>query len=309
MKKLYHIEPIYKSFVWGGEKIKDHFKLNTDQKQIGTIYHVISVEGQLDNVVSEVGKPLSIFYKENRELFNCDSEVFPIRMTTTCNEGFQSYQVHPDDAYAYTHDNGAKGKVSGSFTVEESDEVRHRKFGHKCKNLDEFKHYVETKDWDHLFNYLDVKTGDFVHTPAGVIHGGYGDGKISCTFGTNGDLTYRFYDLDRNDPKRPLRIEDVYNLQVFPDKEVKTVHIEPEMKKGLYVYDYYDQKDEYVAKRIKCEKEGSFLYDGFLFISAINGECYINDEQVKLGETIFVPANFGELTIKGNVDLILISYH
>lgn len=309
MKKIYHIEPIYKSFVWAGEKLKEYFNIDTDQKQIGTVYHVISVEGQLDNIVKEVGEPLSTFYKNNRELFNCDSETFPIRMTTTCNEGFQSYQVHPDDEYAYIHDNKAKGKVSGSVTIDETDEIRSRKFGHKCKNLDEFKECVETKKWDKIFNYLEVKTGDYVHTPAGVIHGGYGDGKITCTFGSNGDLTYRFYDLDRNDPKRPLRIQDVYNLQVFPDKKVSTIHVEPELKNGLRVYDYYQEKGEYVAKRIKCETEGTYSYPGFLFVSAINGECTINNEKIVKGETIFVPANFGELHIEGNVDLILISYY
>ena len=309
MKKIYHIEPIYKSFVWSGEKIKEHFHLITDQKQIGTIYHVISVEGQLDNIVKEAGEPLSAFYKNNMSLFECDSNTFPIRMTTTCNEGFQSYQVHPDDEYAYIHDNKAKGKVSGSVTIEESDEIRKRKFGHKCKNLNEFKECVETKNWDKLFNCVEVKTGDFVHTPSGVIHGGYGDGKISCTFGTNGDLTYRFYDLDRNDPKRPLRIQDVYNLQVFPDKKINPVHIEPQLENGLYIYDYYQAKGEYVAKRIKCNKEGTYSYSGFLFISVINGQCTINSQMLKIGETIFVPAHYGELYIKGDVDLILISYY
>ncbi len=309
MEKVYHIRPIYKSFIWGGEKIKKYFRLDTDQEKIGTVYHVISVEGKLDNIVEEADKPLSAFYRENRELFDCNSEVFPIRMTTTCNEGFQSYQVHPDDEYAFIHDNGAKGKVSGSFTIEESEEIRHRKFGHKCKNLDEFKKRVEKKDWDNLFNYLDVKTGDYVHTPAGVIHGGYGDGKISCTFGTNGDLTYRFYDLDRNDPNRPLRLQDVYNLQVFPDKKVEAVHIEPIEKNGIKVYDYYDVKGEYVAKRIQCRQDGTFEYDGFMFLAAIAGQGEINSTRIRAGETLFIPAHSGIIEIQGELDLIMISYH
>ena len=48
-RQLYHIEPIYKSFIWGGRALIDHFHIKTDMENIGTIYHVIAIPGQLDN--------------------------------------------------------------------------------------------------------------------------------------------------------------------------------------------------------------------------------------------------------------------
>ena len=118
MKRIYHIDPIYKSFVWAGRKLIDRFGIDTDLPNVGTIYCAIALPGELDNIVRETGEPLSAFYAAHRELFACPDEVFPVRMTITCNEGFQSYQLHPDDAYALAHE-GCRGKVSGAVTLDD----------------------------------------------------------------------------------------------------------------------------------------------------------------------------------------------
>ena len=184
MKQLYHIKPIYKSFIWGGRELIDYFHIDTNMENIGTIYHVIAIPGQLDNIVRETQEPLSVFYRKNPQVFQCSEESFPVRMTTTANSGFQSYQLHPDDAYAKRHEN-ERGKVSGAVALKTSDNVSEWLFGNKARNREEFKRMVEDKDWENLFSKIKVKDGDFVHTPAGVIHGGYGKGTVSATFGTN----------------------------------------------------------------------------------------------------------------------------
>lgn len=90
---------------------------------------------------------------------------------------FSHISCTPDDAYALAHEN-TWGKVSGSVTLKEDDQVSEKLFGNKAASLDEFKALVEKKDWESLFRKVKVKNGDFLHTPAGVIHGGYGDGSI-----------------------------------------------------------------------------------------------------------------------------------
>jgi len=309
MKKIYHIEPVYKSFIWAGRKLIEHFNIDTNLQSIGTIYHVIAIPGDLDNQVLETNQPLSLFYKSHRHLFNLKTDHFPIRMTTTANEGFQSYQLHPNNEYALAHEN-QQGKVSGSVALFESDSdnVRRWLFGNKAQNKEQFKQLVLNKDWDELFTTLDVKDGDFIHTPAGVIHGGYGVGQISATFGTNSDITYRFYDLDRNDPNRPLHFKQVFDCANVPEVAFGAIKIDPIEKKNIKIYDYYDQAQEYIAKRLKVNGISSYYYERFMFISCVNGCGTINNESIKLGETIFVPTEFGPLELDGNMDLIIISY-
>ena len=307
MGTLYHIEPIYKDFVWAGSKLKDRFAITGGPEHVGTIYCAIALPGELDNRVSETGGTLSELYSDYPELFACDDAVFPIRMTVTCNEGFQSYQLHPDVDYALAHE-GCRGKVSGAVILDESDAVDTWLFGHKAEDREQFRALIEAKDWDNLFTTLDVRDGDFVHTPAGVIHGGNGSGKVTATFGTNSDITYRFYDNDRNDPARPLHIDDVCACACFPEKPFEALRIKPQADGDLSVWAYHDVPGEYTALRLKVDGIALFKHDGFLFIANVGGKGSIDGTELGLGQTLLVPAGYGPFEIAGAMDCIAISY-
>ncbi|WP_250228625.1 class I mannose-6-phosphate isomerase [Anaeropeptidivorans aminofermentans] len=307
MKKIYRIKPVYLSFIWGGRKLIDAFNIETDLDNIGTIYNVIALPGHLDNEVEGTGQTLSEFYKNNKALFGCDEEIFPVRMTITCNEGMQSYHLHPTDAYALTHD-GTKGKVSGAVSITESDSVKRSLFGNKAVSLDHFKELVANKDWDNLFTYVEVKEGDYLHTPAGVIHGGKGGGGINVTFSTNSDITYRFYDYDRNDPERKLHMQEVYDCVNIPEVPFGPIHAEPIEQNGISLYKYYNVAGEYIAMRIKTKEKGSFQYDKFLFMTCVEGCGEIDGYSIKPGETVFIPVHYGPISFKGKMDLMVLSY-
>ena len=309
MKGIYHVKPLYESFIWGGRKMIEEFNLDYSLDKIGTIYSVIAIPGHLDNLIEETQEPLSEFYHTHSEVFGCAKKEFPIRMSITCNEGFQSYQLHPDDEYAKKHEN-KMGKVSGSVTLKESNHVSKKLFGHKAKSLEEFKKLVERKDWENLFSTVDVRDGDFLHTPAGVIHGGYGDGKIYAALGTNGDITYRFYDLDRNEPDRPLHFKEVFDCVNIPEIDLSGVVIRAvsEMKNNIEVLNYYEKANEYVAKQLKVNGKGTFSLDEFYFITNVSGEGFINGEILKKGDTLLIEKNHGDIQMDGKMDLMLLSY-
>lgn len=308
MRKIFHLEPIYKSFVWAGRKLIDEFGLDQNMDKIGTIYCAIAIPGDLDSIVREANEPLSLFYARHQELFGCSESDFPVRMTITCNEGFQSYQSHPDDAYALEHD-GCRGKVSGAVALRESDHVGTWLFGHKASSREEFRELVYAKDWDRLFDTLEVRDGDYVHTPAGVIHGGWGSGIVSATFGTNGDLTYRFYDNDRNDPNRPLEMDKVCDCASFPELPFCAERVKPIKTEGILRYDYHDIDGEYVAKKFKVGGSGSYSHDSFLIMTCVDGSGIIDDEPIAKGDTLLIPCGYGEFELKGSMELIAISYH
>lgn len=306
-KQVYHIEPVYQSFVWGGKKLIERYGIKTDLENVGTIYNVIAIPGHLDNRVTEADMPLSQFYIKNPELFGISEEIFPVRMTITCNEGLQSYQVHPGDAYALKHE-GTKGKISGSIVLDGGGKVRTKKFGHTAKTPEDFKRMVEEKDWDAFFTYVEVPDGDFLNTPAGVPHGGSGDGTVMVTYSTNSDITYRFYDFDRNDPKRPLHLQQTYDCANIPEVPVGPVHVEPKHENGVALYEYYDVPGEYRAGRIVVNGEGSYENERFVFYACYRGEGSVDGAALKAGETVFVPARYGRVSLKGDMDLIMLSY-
>lgn len=307
MNGIYHIEPLYKSFIWAGNRLSEEFGLEIENA--GTIYAVIAIPGDLDNRVLETGEPLSAFYHTHREVFGCRKSEFPVRMSITCNEGFQSYQLHPSDSYGMKHEH-RMGKVSGSVTLKESGHISPKLFGHKAKTLEEFKGLVESRDWDSLFGTVDVKDGDFLHTPAGVIHGGYGDGKIYAAMGTNGDITYRFYDLDRNDPDRPLHLQEVYECVAVPEIDLSQAVIHPisEVRENVEILNYYGKENEYVAKKLKVKEKGCFELKEFYFITNVSGEGTVNGEPLMPGKTLLVERNHGPVELDGTMELMLLSY-
>lgn len=306
-KQIYHVQPEYQAFVWGGHKLIDRYDIKTDLENIGTIYSVIAIPGHLDNFIPEANIPLSAFYKENPDLFGIHEDIFPVRMTITCNEGLQSYQLHPSDEYALKHE-GTKGKISGSIVLEETGKVKTKLFGHTAKTLDEFKAMVAAKDWDRFFTTVDVADGEFLNTPAGVVHGGKGDGSITITFSTNSDVTYRFYDYDRNDPKRPLHLQQTYDCANIPELPFGVVKPVAKKENGIALYEYYNVPGEYWAGRIVVDGSGSYENKQFMFYACYAGAGSIGGVAIKAGETLFVPANFGPVSLEGDLDLVMISY-
>lgn len=312
MKRIYHIEPLYEAFVWGGRKIIERYHIKTQLPNVGIMYHVIALPGKLDSLVEEAGMTLSEFYRARPELFCCKSRQFPVRMATSCGENKMSYHLHPSDSYAMEHV-GTRGKISGSVAMEESDQVSEKLFGNRASSKEEFKRMVETEDWEHLFGRVRVKAGDFLNTPAGVIHGGGGEGKMAMTFSTNSDITYRFYDYGRNDPKRPLHLKEVYDCVNIPEVPLAPVRPKPVKEEGIVRYEYYDTPGEYTAMRLDVEGEGSFKREQFYFLFCASGQGEIKAEEGKAvpvteGRTYFVPARMGRVFLEGRMRLYLISY-
>lgn len=307
-KKIYRIEPILEERVWGGQKIREKFKYESDLENIAQVYHVIAIPNHLDNKVIDTGENLSEFYHRNPELFNCSCKDLPVRMVTACAKDNLSLHMHPDDEYALAHE-GMRGKLEGGVALTESDNVGELILGHNAQTIEEFKQWTNEKAWDKLFRKVKIKQGDYLDVPIGTLHGESGDGtEIQLAFSTNGDVTYRLYDYERNDPNRPLHIEQIFETVNIPDDTILPYHVEPVERDGCLVYDYYAKPGAYVGKRVKVEDFGSYELDQFMFALCADGEGTIDGLAVKPGGTVFIPAGYGKLALKGKLDLFILSY-
>lgn len=307
---IYHIEPVLQSFIWGGRKIIDTYHLKTDLENVGQIYHVIALENHLDCLVTETGETLSKFYKTHPDIFRCKCPVFPVRMATSCSEKKMSYHLHPANEYAMAHE-GTLGKVSGAVSIEPDGSEQVRLFGNNVSSLEEFKEKVAEEDWEHLFRKLTVRSGQYLHTPAGVIHGGggrKGESGMSIVFATNSDVSYRFFDYHRNDPNRPLHMQEVYDCVNIPEVPFSPIDPVPYMQDNVKITDYYAKPGEYVAKRLDIAGPGTFTYEHFMCIVCVKGEGTIDGVSVGCPETVLIPAGYGPVRFDGNMQLYLVSY-
>ncbi|MCT1901954.1 class I mannose-6-phosphate isomerase [Oceanobacillus sojae] len=310
-KKLYYIEPVFESKLWGGNTLKKYFNYNTDLENIALVYHVIALPDHLDCNVKELNIPLSEFYKRYKdELFKCDREALPVRSDSSNAVDKLSIQLHPNDEYGLKHDN-MFGKVESTIVLTH-DEDGKKLMGHHAETREEFKQLVEKKDWDKLFRIVDYKKGQFTHLPTGTLHGSLevpeNKESIHFTFETNSDLTYRLYDFDRNDPDRPLHVEKIIDTVNIPDNAINPLNPVTESREGYQLIKYVDEKGIFTSFQLEVASEGIYNMNEFMFLTCVHGEGRINDYDIKLGETIFVPAEFGELRLSGNMSLCGISY-
>lgn len=304
---LYHIKPVLESFIWGGDQIVKAYHLDTTLKNVGMIYHLIALEGAQDCIVLETGEHLSAFYRTHPNVFCCNAPVFPLRLATSCSEKKMSYHLHPDNAYAWAHE-GTMGKVSGSIAIHPNSASRTILFGNKAASLEEFKRLVEQRDWDNLFRTMEIKSEDFLHTPAGVIHGGGASGELHMVFATNSDISYRFYDYGRNDPSRKLHLQQVYDCVNIP--EIPLAPIRPAVTEQGNVRRtfYYSKPGEYVAERLDVDGSGIYEREQFYCLTCAEGTGSVNGVSIAPAETILIPAHSGPIALAGKLQLYMISY-
>lgn len=307
--KIYRIEPVFEERIWGTKRLQEKYGYKTNLNNIAEVYNVCGMPGHLDNIVSDTGLHLSEFYKQNKDMFGSDTEEMPVEICMAHSNSYLSIQVHPDDEYALEHE-GTRGRPEG-WTIIEGPEKSEMEIGNKAHTKEEFIELSESKQWDKLFRYIQMEKYQYIHVPAGSLHAFCKD-AVAVAFSNNADVTYRLYDFDRIDAKtgkpRDLHIQKVYDTIKVPDDEINAFW--PEIKKdnGCEISLYHDEPGVYTAGRIKVDEVGKYNTENFMFYCCVEGEGFINDEPIKAGETLFVPRKFGEITIKGPVDLMYVTY-
>ena len=118
-----------------------------------------------------------------------------------------SVQVHPDDTYAYEHENGEYGKTECWYILDAKPGAEII-YGTNAQSHEELNEMIDQRDFEHLFRRVPVHKGDFFFVPAGTVHG-IGAGIMILETQQSSDTTYRIYDYDRQDKngnKRPLPV-------------------------------------------------------------------------------------------------------
>ncbi len=307
------LKAIYKHNVWGGYNISEKLK-NIPKIQIGESWEV-SANQNGDTVILNKeyeGKTLSKLFqeKENRvKIFGTktkDLDRFPLLVKyIDANENL-SVQVHPNDFYAKKLENGV-GKTELWHILDcKKDAKIICGLKEDITTKEEFSNLTENEIINHL-KYLSINKGDTICIKAGTIHA-IMKNTLLCEIQQNSDITYRVYDWNRNDENRPLHLKQAKEVvdiksrgETVKDKECKNK-----------IYNLCHNEYFYVDK---VKIDGKFFYssnkDSFQILNIVKGNGILKKNQkeyeLKLGESILIPAMLGEYEIEGNID-ILISY-
>jgi mannose-6-phosphate isomerase len=310
-------QPVYKSYLWGGRKLEQFGK--TLPEGIVAESWEISCHPSGVSIISNgeyAGTPLTGFIGDfgskvvGTALPDKDLAKFPLLVKLIDANDRLSVQVHPDDAYASSHENGELGKNEMWYILEAKPGAELIYDIRPGTTKADFAQAVSQGVIESRLKKLPVSPGDVINIPAGLVHA-IGAGIILAEIQQNSDTTYRVYDYDRidaNGDKRPLHIEKALEVIDFNSRnrreKAQGLIIEPKkdaQKKYLVANPYFAVELDTVRETLDEIADGSKFY--IYFLTEGSGEILYNNGSIPVtrGESILIPASLGAYTLKGKL--------
>lgn len=307
MREILFMEPIFKSMIWGGNKLATDFGYNIPDDHTGECW-AISAHNNGDCMVKNgiyEGKSLSFLWENHRELFgNAEGEVFPLLIKIIDAKADLSIQVHPDDAYARQQEQGALGKTECWYILD-SEEDGKIVIGHNAKDKEELKNMIDQNFWQDLICVRPIKKGDFFQIEPGTVHA-IKAGTVILETQQSSDITYRLYDYDRLDHGKPRQLHIDQSIDV-----IRCPHTDSKVKGFQMSAEHYDMEELisckfYTVTKVNLHGDHIFTQDQkFLNISIINGMAEIDGHMIKKGDHFILPADYGTYRMRGDMEFII----
>jgi len=308
-------KPIFMERIWGGTALKERFGFDIPEgKKIGELWTVsdnrtaVSVidGGEFD------GKKISDVTLEFAEsLYGKGKkyERFPLLIKIVDAQDKLSVQVHPDDEYARKYENGDLGKTEMWYIIDAKPGAKLVCGLKEGITREEFIKLLEEERLEECLKEVEVKAGDVVYIPAGMVHA-IGEGILICEIQQNSDLTYRVYDYNRVDEKgkkRELHVDKALDVIDFELKSDKIVPMFEEIKGGRIARAV--ESPYFNVEIIELDEKMEFeTYDRFETLTSVEGILEVEWEEgtkvVKAGETIVIPASVDKYKVKGKAKFL-----
>lgn len=313
--EILKLSPVFKDYLWGGQRLRTDFGLNCDYDKIAEGWMLSchkdgrnTVDGgkydgeTLEDVIERLGKEKIVGTKALAFPY------FPVLIKLIDAKDNLSIQVHPDNEYAQRVE-GEFGKTEIWYVIDAA-EGAELIYGFKKKiSRDEFKRAIEENTLTDVLNRVKVKKGDLFFIEAGTVHA-IGKGVLIAEIQQNSNSTYRVYDYGRlgaDGKPRELHIDKAVDVSVTEPPKYDTKPLGEKItahnadstlltKCDLFTVNHYDVKTEITLDATK---------ESFNHILVIDGSGEIDGMPLKKGDSFFVPAGYGNYKISGKCEIIV----
>lgn len=308
------LTPAIKDYIWGGNRLTTEFDYVSFLDRQAEAW-VLSCHKDGENIIENSdfeGMTLQQALAEHPEYMgkNCkNSSDFPILIKLIDAKDNLSIQVHPDEEYARRVE-GEHGKTEAWYILD-NDEGAELIFGFaEDITQEEFRSAIETNTLTDKVNRVKVKKGDLFFIEAGTLHA-IGRGILLAEVQQNSNTTYRVYDYGRlqNGKPRELHIEKALEVTNCNKSTVKSDFISREENEH-FSKTLLSECDIFTFSRVDVKDEGEFSVGEDSFVSLLciegNGVLEYGEEFVTLykGDSLFLPANFGDYKILGEISVL-----
>ena len=305
---IYRLEPAKKSAIWGGRKLIECCGKEFDGENLAETWE-LSAHPDGPSVIASgpyAGKNLPEYIKEaGSEVIgkNCGKfEDFPILIKFIDAKDKLSVQVHPDNAYARKYEN-QYGKTEMWYVV---DAEPGSSLCYGCSrevSKEEFRSHIEKGALDEVLNTVPVQRGDVFFIEAGTIHA-IGEGIVVAEIQQNSNVTYRVYDYGRvgaDGKTRELHIDRALDVAVLDQPKTDWDFGEHIGACDCFVVDLIQLEEG-------AELSGTVTEDSFLSLLVVEGSGTVKNQEeemdVRVGDSLFLPADSGEYLLSGAMKVI-----
>ncbi len=299
--EILKLVPECKDNIWGGVKLKEKYGKQTDKNPVAESWELsFHKDGptRLEN-----GKTLQETVTAQDLGKNCDGfPFFPMLVKLIDAKQDLSVQVHPSDSYALKHENSF-GKTEMWYIVE-AEEGAGIYLGFKRDvTQKEYEDAIANNTLTDLLNFFEVKAGDCYFIPSGTIHA-IATGCLICEIQQNSNLTYRVYDYGRRDKNgnlRELHVEKALKVTDLSKYEYAPLNVKTEQGELLGLSRYF------TTTSVSVEKEACVYADknSFKCLTCVEGSGKADGKAVSAGDSLFVPAGYGEVKLEGKMTVIM----
>lgn len=310
-------KPVYKDYLWGGERIAERFGRIEVPFRCAESWEIADRDDGMSVVDGGpfAGKSLfELVHHLGEDLLGKGRKApsFPILVKLIDAKERLSVQVHPNDENASL--TGGEAKTELWYVINDpnfvSNAAVYAGFKQRCSQ-EEFRERTKSgspEDYESLFSRFHAKPGDAFYVPGGRVHA-IDRGCLLLEVQQNSNTTYRLWDWDRvgaDGKKRELHFEKA--LRVIDWNDVRNSRLEPvpiKEKKGLYGEQIIQNKF-FTIRRYSLNQDIQFDTGQLRFEILFAGDNELILEygsgtfQIPMGRTCLVPAALGKYYIHSN---------
>lgn len=203
--------PLYKSTVWGGNKIQTLGFDYSPLPNCGELWALSGVDGN-ESIISNgfleesnINEAIEIYMGElvGEKIFEHFGPTFPLLLKIIDANDDLSIQVHPDDKLAQQR-GMENGKTEMWYIMEAEKGAKIVDGFQKELTPEEYQQYLAINRIEDTLHIEQAQAGDMFFIPAGRIHA-LGKGLLLAEIQQNSNCTYRIYDYNRPDASGNLR--------------------------------------------------------------------------------------------------------
>ena len=307
------LKPVFKDYIWGGTKLRDEYGFESNLEKLAEGW-MLSCHKDGENLIENgdfEGKTLTEIVNTNPDYLGENGkkfEYFPILIKLIDAKNDLSVQVHPDNEYAMRVEK-EYGKTECWYILDCNDDAELIYGFNKSITSEEFKEKIADNTFLETVNKVKVKKGDLFFIEAGTLHA-IGKGILLAEIQQNSNTTYRVYDYGRlgaDGKPRELHVEKAIDVTNCTPPTRSTNPEGELMVRDGYSTQLLTKCDLFNVEKVSIDTTYTSTADEKSFVSVLvtDGNATIDEIEIKKGDSLFIPANYGEFTVTGKSELII----